>query len=86
MFACDEQRDMQPDGTRQKRHATKGDVLLAEFNSADVSLAELCTFCDVRLGHLGAQPSFSESNAQFLAKPPRHLPCLRTKRWRTLFL
>ena len=63
MFACDEQRDMQPDGTRQKRHATKGDVLLAEFNSADVSLAKLCAFCDVRLGHLGAQPSFSESDA-----------------------
>src|SRR6516165_1060743 len=77
---------MQPHGTRQKRHATKGDILVAEFNSADVSLAEPCAFRDACLGHLSAQPGFSESFAQFFAKTPRHLLCLGTKRGRTFFL
>jgi hypothetical protein len=77
---------MQPHGTRQKQHATKGNILLAKFNSADVSLAEPCTFCDACLSHLSAQPSFSESHSELFAKTPRHLPCLHAKRWRAFLL
>jgi hypothetical protein len=49
-------------------------------------LAEPCAFRDACLGHLSAQPGFSESFAQFFAKTPRHLLCLGTKRGRTFFL